>query len=104
MGAIQGQVEAERRPDLANHRKLNLSKHRSTTFLVSGMSCSWEGSLAPLWSPLPPAQQVQLCVLCISDLAMSSQTDVFSIIPAVKFSKQGKQDLAGSLPPSWICS
>lgn len=60
MGAIQGQLEAEKRPDSANHGELSLSKHRSTTFLVSGMSCSWEGSLAPLWSPLPPAQQVQL--------------------------------------------
>lgn len=40
----------------------------------------------------------------ISDLAMSSQTDVLSIIPAVIFSKQGKQDLAGCSPASWICS
>lgn len=102
MGAIQGLVEAKKRPDSANHRKLSLSKHRSTTFLLSGMSCSWEGS-----SGHPYHQHSRYSsVFChyISDLATSSQTDVLSRIPAVKLSKQGKQDLAGCFPPSWICS
>lgn len=79
MGAIQGQAEAEKRPDSAKHRKLSLSKRRSTTFLVSGMSCSWEGSLAPLWSPYHQhSRYSSVFYHYISDLAMSSQTDVSS--------------------------